>query len=210
MATIVTEPFCSTFIHIPKTGGNSITNWLKQNTKSQITKRHQHATVQEVCQGNHSLGPMNREELGLTWCVVRNPWDYCASWYSFKIMLCKFYIVQIHKHPNMKNHRKEKWNLEFQQNKLKRLENGFVPWLKQTGVSPMYSWAKDCDKILKLENIVEDFKFIQNKMNCWEPLGHDNKTLDRKKYQDYYTTQEAIDIVATKFKVDIETYNYDF
>lgn len=211
MATITTHPFHSTFIHIPKTGGNSVTEWLKNNTQSNVTKRRQHATVQEVCKGEHSLGPKSREDLGLVWCIVRNPWDYCASWYSFRIMLCEFYIDQIQKHPHMADHRKEKWNLKAQQDHLSNLKLGFLPWLKTTNKrKTCHHWAADCDKVFKLENIQEDFKFIQDKMNCWEPLGHSNKTVNRKKYQDYYTSQEAIDIVAKQFKVDIDIYGYDF
>lgn len=210
MATIVKHPFQSTFIHIPKTGGNSVTEWLKTYTKSFITKRKQHAILNEVLQGEHSLGPMNREDLGLVWCIVRNPWDYCASWYGFEIMLCEFYIDQIHKNPHMSNHRKEKWNLSLQERKLEKLKNGFLPWLKQSAVSTMSRWAKDCDVILKLENINKDFEFIQEKMNCFQPLGHSNKTKNRKKYKEYYTSQEAIDTVATRFKVDIDTYGYDY
>ena len=61
------------YIHIPKTAGNSITSWLKQTATTKVTKRNQHATVQEVLEGNHSLGPMQMQDLGWKFCVVRNP-----------------------------------------------------------------------------------------------------------------------------------------
>ena len=211
MATLVTHPFRSTFIHIPKTGGNSITDWLKKNTQAFVTKRFQHATIQGVINGDHSLGPMTKEDLGMTWCVVRNPWDYCVSWYTFKIMLAEFYIDQIHKNPHMRNNRKEKWNLDAQQATLNRLLSlGFTGWVAQTSKKPQSAWAADCDVKLKLENINNEFRFIQEKMQCFEPLGHANKTLNREKYKDYYTTQESIDIVAKKFHQDIIAFGYDF
>ena len=211
MATITTLPIKSTFIHIPKTGGNSVTEWLKANTTCSITKRKQHATVGDVINGNHSLGPIPKESLGLIWCIVRNPWDYCASWYSFRIMMCKYNIAQINANPNKMSKTKEKWNLDWQKQNLDNLQRGFLPWLKTTNKRKnCHHWAVDCDVVFKLENIQQDFKLIQEKMNCNLPLGHSNKTVDRKKYKDYYTTQESIDIVARQFKVDIDTYGYDF
>ena len=79
MATLVNTPYKCTFIHIPKTAGNSVTDWLKDNTEALVTKRKQHATVAEVLEGNHSLGPIR--DLGWKFCIVRNPWDYMVSWY---------------------------------------------------------------------------------------------------------------------------------
>ena len=206
MATRITDPYHCTFIHIPKTGGNSITNWMRTNfVNHQVTKRQQHARIDEA------KSYWNIDDLGWKFCVVRNPWDYVVSWYSFKIMLCEFYIDQIHKHPNMKNHRKEKWNLEIQQNKLKRLEKlGFDGWLKQMQRSQQIKWAKDCDHIIKLENMKNGFAEVQKRLNCFEPLGHLNKTRDRKDYKSYYTSQELIDIVAKNCADDIKEFNYDF
>jgi hypothetical protein len=56
----------------------------------------------------------------------------------------------------------------------------------------------------------EDFKEVQQRLNCFEPLGHLNKTRERKDYKSYYTNQELIDIVAKKYSDDIREFNYDF
>lgn len=210
MATIVFNPHNITFIHIPKTGGNSITSWLQKNSQCKITKRKQHASLQQILDGDHSLGPLEKNSLGELFCVVRNPWDYCVSWYKFKIRLCESYINQIYKCPQKIDNKKIKWNLDRQQVNLKRLKDlGFKGWLLQTGRKPQYKWAKDCDIILKFENLEIDFKLIQNKLKCYTPLPHLNKTPNRCNYSEYYD-QESIDLVAAKFKIDIETYNYDF
>ena len=211
MATIVKEPFKSTFIHIPKTGGNSITQWLVKNTKCMVTKRNQHATLNEVIHGKHNQGPQDVNDLGFTFCVVRNPWDYMVSWYTFKVALCKTYIDIVNKNPELALRKKRKYNLEGNQAHLKYLEDlGFDGWVKKTGRKPQHYWAKDCDHVFKLENIHDDFKLIQEKANCFEPLETLNKTSERKKYKEYYTSQESIDIVAKKYSIDINSYGYDF
>ena len=210
MATIVTEPYNCTFIHIPKTGGNSITHWLKENTTAKVTKRKQHATVQGVLSGKHSLGPVAIEDLGWKFCVVRNPWDYIVSWYTFEIMLCNFYIEKIQTDPTFKHPTKQKYNLELQQNKLKRLQDiGFEGFVKQTDKPSQHHWAKDCDYIIKIENMNQGFKEVQQRLNCFTPLPVKNKTINRTRYQDYYTA-ELKDIVYKKYKLDISTYGYEF
>jgi len=184
---------------------------MRKNFNAVTTKRKQHANLAETLKGNHSLGPLQKENLGLLFTVVRNPWDYAVSWYTFKIRLCKQYIKNIEENPAIENRRKEKFNLQAQKNQLTRLENlGFKEWVRQTKRDAQHWWAKDCDYIMRLENLNEDFLFIQQKLECYQPLGHLNPTGLRSKYKDYYTDQETIDIIAKKYKIDIETYGYDF
>lgn len=210
MASIVTEPYNCTFIHIPKTGGNSITSWLKENATTKVTKRKQHATVQGVLNGKHSLGPMNIDDLGWKFCVVRNPWDYIVSWYTFEVMLCKYYIDKIETDPTWTHPTKGKYNLKLQQTRLARLEShGFSGFVKKTQKKLQHEWAKDCDYIIRIENMNEDFKEVQSRLNCFNPLPVKNKTTGRTAYQDYYTP-ELKDIVYRKYKTDINTYGYDF
>jgi hypothetical protein len=206
MATRITDPYHCTFIHIPKTGGNSITNWMQTNfVNHQVTKRQQHATIDEA------KSYWNIDDLGWKFCVVRNPWDYVVSWYTFKIDVAKVRIEIANSDPKYKNSRKEKHNVEIQQQHIDRLEKlGFDGWLKQTGRSQQIGWAKGCDHIIKLENMKNGFAEVQKRLNCFEPLGHLNKTRDRKDYKSYYTSQELIDIVAKKYADDIKEFNYDF
>lgn len=201
MATLVKQPYHCTFIHIPKTGGNSITDWLKANFNAQVSKGKQHANIIEA---QTRLG-----DLGFTYCTVRNPWDYAVSWYTFRIYLCKAYLKTAEENPELVK-KKKKLNPEVNRQQLAELEKGFGYYLERMGRSQQHKWAGACDYVMKLENINEDFKVIQDKLNCHEPLGIANKTPNRTAYRDYYTDQKLIDIVAEKFKDDIEVYGYEF
>jgi hypothetical protein len=210
MATILTEPYNCTFIHIPKTGGNSITDWLKENATTKTTKRKQHATLQQVINGNHSLGPLTRQELGWTFCVVRNPWNWCVSWYTFELELAKIYVDKLKNNLELEKKRKSKYNLELQKHRAFHLESiGFEGYLTEFKKLNQHHWAHECDYVLKLENINNDFLVVQEKINCFTPLPIKNKTINRTSYQDYYTPKLK-DIVYKKYKTDINTYNYEF
>lgn len=201
MATKIYNPCMMTFIHIPKTGGNSITQWMKDNFIVKISKGKQHATVAEA---EEMLG-----NLGWTFCVVRNPWDYCVSWYTFKIYLANTYINKLTKHPELINPNRKKYRLEYHKSQLERLNKGFDWWVRQTNVPTQIKYAKNVNYFCRLENLEEDFKVIQNKVNCYGPLPLINKTPNRTHYKDYYT-DETIEIVRQKFSDDIEFLNYEY
>ena len=210
MATIIFEPRI-TFIHIPKCAGNSITIWMKKNFNASVTKKKQHATVNEVILGNtNTLGPI--DDLGFTFCVVRNPFDYLVSYYEFRRRLCVQRIEMLKANPNLINNNKSRFNLQGNIEKLARLDSlGFEQWLKLHYIKPMNWWAKDCSCVLQLENLNNDFKIIQDKLNCYEELPHNNAGGTRKlDYREYYTKQETIDFVAEMYKEDIKYFDYKF
>jgi hypothetical protein len=60
--------------------------------------------------------------------------------------------------------------------------------------------------LLKFETLEEDFKVIQEKLGCNEPLQRLHKT-EHDDYHTYYTP-ETWNIVAELFKDDIETFGY--
>ena len=210
MATIIFNPKI-TFIHIPKCAGNSVTAWMKKNFNAKITKKKQHATVDQVIAGkSHTLGPI--EDLGFKFCIVRNPFDYLVSFYEFRRRLCIQRIDMLSKNPRLINLESKKFNLQGNKDALKRLNDiGFEGWLHKHHIRPMHHWAKDCDLVLKLENITEDFKIIQDMLNCYEPLPHNNSGgIRHPDYRKYYTKQQSIDFVEKNYVKDINYFNYSF
>jgi hypothetical protein len=201
MAIIVREPKTCTFIHIPKTGGSSVQQWLFKNTKSQITKGKKHCTVDTA---KNRLG----NNLGLTYCIVRNPWDWCVSWYQFALDRAYRRLEFINQNPELEKNHKKKYDRNDIVGTIKYYEKGFDTWLRNCKRKPQIHWANDVDYVMKLESLDNDFKRIQDMLNCHEPLGHLNKS-NRSNYKDYYTP-ELKDIVAEKYKQDIETFGYKF
>lgn len=188
-----------TFIHIPKTGGNSVTNWLQTYFYAQVTKGKQHATVAET---KERFG----RKIGWTFCVVRNPWDWAVSWYEFRLMLYRYYLELARSGKPRKGH-----TVESCRSHIERLESlGFTNWLKTAKLKTQHAWAKDVDIKLKLDNIEEDFMMIQEILKCRMPLPILNKNTQRQKnYRNYYSTYTR-DLLKEKLSIDIETYGFEF
>jgi hypothetical protein len=201
MAILIQEPNLCSFIHIPKTAGTSIEKWMSSNFSCKYTKGDKHCTVDVA---KSKLG-----NLGETFCVVRNPWDWCVSWYQFSFERAKRRLDFIENHniqqyPNIK----EKYNKQHQIDTIKKYERGFEYWLTDFTKKPQLYWAQDVKCILKLETLKTDFKKIQNYTNCYSPLPFLNKS-NRQSYKEYYTTTTK-KIVESRYIEDIETFNYKF
>ena len=61
---------------------------------------------------------------------------------------------------------------------------------------------------MRFENIIEDFKTVQNHFQCFEPLPHANIS-NHKNYRDYYNN-ELKDLIYKKYEKDIKLFNYEF
>lgn len=64
------------------------------------------------------------------------------------------------------------------------------------------------DFIGRLENINNDFRYLQKRLGEDLHLPHSNKTSHRH-YSEYYD-DEDIDFVAEKYKIDIELFNFSY
>lgn len=198
MAIIVKTHKPVIFIHNKRAGGSSISTWLKQNFDGYRAygKHHKFSKLNEFDQ-----------KLGLSFAVVRNPWERCVSAYFYqkrkidertaKILRGKTRKYKIH---------------EIEETK-KQFDKEFHEWLIENQnwnylTVSQQSVIEGVDIVLRFENLIEDFKKIQTYLECFEPLSHKN-TSTHNPYRDYYT-QEAADIVAEKCKIDIERFNYRF
>jgi len=200
MATIVRDPLLSTFIHIPKTGGTSITDWLKENFNAQVSKGKKHCDI---------VGARNYfGDIGFTYCVVRNPWDLAVSWYFFRGRRAQY---RLDLHDSGERIYNGKWgNRDYILRELDIYNQGFDNFiLNYYNRKSSYSIAKDCDYIMKLETLNEDFKYIQCLLNCNNPLPHLNSTERNKDYQQYYNS-DTQRVIAEKYAEDIENFGYSF
>jgi chondroitin 4-sulfotransferase 11 len=172
----------STFIHIPKTGGESISAWMSDNLGHKFRGGEKHDKFSEMKSKYH--------DLGFTWCVVRNPWDRVLSGYHYY----KRKDARILRDNEIKNFG------EF----LKMKSIGKTLNIPQTTFVP-----ENIDLAIRFENLKEEFKQIQEFYNIKTQLPHKNST-KHQHYSFYYTEQWMIDLVAKKFPLDIKRYNYDF
>lgn len=172
-----------TFFHMPKNAGSSIEKWLETNLDADVYLEDlRHASPD-------SLRPMF-DNFGWSFCCVRNPWDRMVSWYNFfrgqgKIHTCF-----------------EDW-MDASFDPAQHTAKYIKPINTQMG------FVNEVDYVVRYENLIEDFKVVQEKTNCFEPLGHYNKS-NRTKYLDYYTNDDHINMVGEYFYKEIDYFKYEY
>jgi hypothetical protein len=68
-------------------------------------------------------------------------------------------------------------------------------------------WIKDVDYVINTENLKEEFKVIQNKLNCHEPLTQTVHKLNYDPVQ--YYSKEFVSIVERLYSDEIQYFNYE-
>jgi chondroitin 4-sulfotransferase 11 len=185
------------FVHIPKTGGTSI-------SKALFGAEFGHCTVD-----HYEIFSPERFHNYFKFGFVRNPWDRLLSAYKFlkkggmysadktwsDIYLSEFENFE-HFVLSLKN---------------KRKANGI---LRGTHFIPQYKFVCDYKLKVKLdflgrfENIDLDFDFINSKLGLYSQLKHLNKS-NNASYCEFYS-DEMIKIVSQVYREDILIFNYKF
>lgn len=144
------------FVHIPKTGGSSITQWLLERGGA-YSDGYTHTALQHT-----------RHDLSSVWsfCVVRNPWDRMVSTYHYaKRITGGDQYMSFHE-----------W--------LKTGINYRRHWYSVS--TPQLDWIKvRPTMIMRFENLAHDFSKVQERFNDYEPLPFVNTT-EHLPYQNYY------------------------
>ena len=215
-----------TFVHIPRTAGTSVGVWLMEhaNQEGNTTAWFDHPTVSEI-----------REicDVKFSFAVVRNPWARALSGYLFfsnikeLIERSEIGIVDARhtylKYPDQKTVNLFKFILEGNAGYFKKpvsfeqflddshslvLPKGSVTkelsaWIPQT-----YWLDGGVDLVMKVENLQDDFKVIQEMFNTADPLpvlhttAHDN-------YRKYYDDKHR-KLIEKNFEEEIDLFKYTF
>lgn len=205
------------FIHIPKTGGNSIQSILKEYSDDNITTyaKHQEGIERFEIENNkysynkHSNLTEYKKELEpelyksmLKFTVVRNPWDRMVSYYfsphrgkeefdikEFKILINKIPVLGFY------TTELSKWErIKYRGRMLDKTKNGL---------------DSDIDFYLRFEKLDEDFKVLCNRLEIpFKALPQYNKS-NKNHYSSYYN-QELKSLVGRKFREEIKFFNYRF
>jgi chondroitin 4-sulfotransferase 11 len=176
------------FVHINKTGGTSVARALG------IRRRHRTARELEI-------------EYGALWTqkfrfsIVRNPWDRVVSHYHYRLMT--------------------------NESGLAEEQIAFIDWVKLAygEKDPKYcdrpkqfgaqwDWLIDqsgncaVDYVMRFENLEDDFITLCSKLNRKAFLPHLNRS-NRGDYRSYFDN-ETKEIIAMRFKVDLEKFGYEY
>ena len=198
-----------TFVHIPKTGGQSITNWLNKYTK--IKRFGMHDTVDDVKKQTSNIGH--------SFAIVRNPYDRLVSVYLYQRDGALRQINSLEEQLTQEGRRKEwiekKAAVEIQS--LKASEMGFKNFLKYMikhdmhfGLASQVFYTKDVDTIIKFENLNDDFETHIRPLFSKDygyKLPHDNKSI-KHNYKKFYDL-ETVNITLDLFIDDFKQFNYN-
>jgi len=168
----------STFIHIPKNAGTSISHWLIAYKKATWSyKNHyggKHFTLEKIKR-------VDQNDLGFTFMCVRNPWERMVSGYFYYQKQRKFHNRTFKEFIHQSN-----WHT------LNTMQCDYGP--------------VDC--ILRFENLEKDFKQIQDFYGVYSPLTKENRSKHNAYRQYYDTELREIVAERCKRDIETFGYEF--
>lgn len=209
------------FIHVPKTGGNSVQKTLIKYSDDKIVKInpkyhdgiedfeirndkykiHKHYTLTQY---KSVLSPSIYDKV-YKFTTIRNPWERMISFYfsphrNTKKWDKKKFLYLLYKVSTLRN-----FIVTKSDNKaLRKIED-----LKYILKCPSKPLDSEIDFILRYENLEEDFNFVCNKLGIKDAKLPTLNKSEREHYANYYD-KTLIEIVRKKFWEEIEFGDYKF
>jgi sporulation protein YlmC with PRC-barrel domain len=209
------------FIHLQRTGGNSIHKEFQELDQNLILniefdlslKRTRHCFASDI----KAIIDNNIFNNYTKFCVVRNPFDRMVSWYSMLkqgfgndrvVMPYKAVktvgdevIIEVNKNTNSF----EDFIMLPRNHKSGLFERFYVNQLDYISENNNIL----VDRILRFENLSCDFNNLAKEIGFAGKLPHVNKSKHREDYRNYYT-KNAKEAILQRFKQDFEYFGYSF
>jgi len=178
-----------TFVHIPKTAGSAVSDWLKTHAHGTdffpLSFGSMHWEFSKVNRQMRS----RRLNPGIVVVVVRNPYDRLVSTWAYYRRRKKSWCPE--------NFRDFVLNTSW--GNAKRLQTSFFKFSETIQSETI---------VLRFESLATDFRQIQSLCNSNEPLKIKNKS-EHDHYSSYYDA-ETINAVRKKHGMDLRLLGYHF
>ncbi len=196
------------FVHIPKTGGNSVQSVLEPYSDDSIVKatpyqdginrfevrsaRYRTAKHSTIADYRREYGEAMLGQL-FKFCCVRNPWERALSDY-----------FSPHRGPVMWD--KQRF-IQFVPAKVKFVKHFLTANTNET--CDLSKALKNIDFVMRFERLQTDFDAVCDKLAISRvALPHYNAS-GKAAFRDYYD-EETIELVAKRFHEEIECFGYTF
>lgn len=203
MACLVSHKHKYVFVHIPKTGGTSVSRILSTVHRKNVVVLA-HCTIRDL-----------RLEYGFSksyfkFCVVRNPWDRLVSHYFHLLPL------KTRKGTAFRKYLKSKNLHNFRDFVLSGLRK--IPLTDERSghrlFAPQCMWIKGKHRLLvhyvaRFESIREDFAFICGRLGLRDLVLPHMRRSKHEYYKSYYDDR-MVNEVAEVYQQDITSFGYDY
>lgn len=179
------------FIHINKCGGTSVCKALGLPT------HHLTAKIRR-----DQIGARNWQETP-SFSMVRNPYSRLTSLYRYRVA---------RNHPTMQGG--QLGLNEWVQRAIGQHDPALIGELIFV-FAPCAAWLVDdrgkilVDLVIKLENIEQDWKKVEELIGFRVPLGHENTTLRTDTNSETALNEKSVEIIQQRFKADFVLFGYD-
>ena len=191
-------------MHIQKTGGSSVSKHLLGANINAYWFLAKHATALDA---KERLA--NDYQEYFTFAFVRNPWDRLVSWYNMiriqgpKDPTNRFWSYILSNSSCFEEFIKNCTETVFQHDSGKSIMRNQIDYMSDSKSNIIV------DEIGRFETLTEDLHRILNRLLIpFDSLPVEN-ALPHAHYSTYYT-DETREIVATRFKRDIEYFGYRY
>lgn len=192
------------FVHVPKTGGNSIQNILRRYSDDEIVAKEPYQDgverfeVRNPTYGFAKHSPLSeyREKLPaetygrlFKFACVRNPWEWAVSYY-------------------FSPHRQVGG---FTRDSFVEFLSGAPPmtyFLRERPGQPLSEVLRNFDHLMRYETLQADFDAVCDRLGLARQALPRVNASTRGRVEDYYD-EETVELVRNRFAEDVELLGYD-